>query len=263
MKKEVNALKIIKIGGGVIDDEMQLNQFLEDFSKVEGAKILVHGGGRGASEQLKRMGIEPKMIDGRRITDAETLEVVVGFYAGVTNKSIVSSLQKLGVNAMGISGSDGNAISGVKRPVKTVDFGFVGDLHENSVNGKLFQILLKNELIPVVCAITHDGNGQLLNTNADTIASAIAKELAKIKEWNVELYFCFDKNGVMKDVNDESSLISEIDFEFYQELKADGIINEGMIPKLDNAFEVIKSGVKSVYIKHASNVNMEIGTKLI
>lgn len=263
MKKNIKSLKIFKIGGGIIDDNIQLNQFLEDFSKVEGAKILVHGGGRGASEQLKRMGIEPKIIDGRRITDVETLQVVVGFYAGVTNKTIVAGLQRFGVNALGISGADGNAISGVKRPVKTIDYGFAGDLNENSVNGKTFQVLLENEMIPVVCAITHDGNGQLLNTNADTIASAIAKELAKNEDWNVELHFCFDKKGVMKDLNDESSLIPEIDFEFYQELKADGIINGGMIPKLDNAFEVIKSGVKSVYIQHAKNVNTGIGTKLL
>lgn len=256
-------MKIFKIGGVIIDDGKQLNQFLEDFSKVEGAKILVHGGGRGASEQLKRMGIEPKMIDGRRITDAETLEVVVGFYAGVTNKTIVAGLQKFGVNALGISGADGNTISGVKRPVKTIDYGFAGDLNENSVNGKTFQILLENEITSVVCAITHDGNGQLLNTNADTIASAIAKEMANNSDWEVELHFCFDKKGVMKNLEDESSLILEMDFEFYQGLKTDGIISDGMIPKLDNAFEVINSGVKSVYIQHASNVNNEIGTKLI
>lgn len=263
MKKIINSLKIFKIGGGIIDDEIQLNRFLEDFSKVEGAKILVHGGGKGASNQLKRMGIEPKMVDGRRITDAETLEVVVGFYAGVTNKTIVAGLQKFGANALGISGADGNAILGVKRSVKTIDYGFAGDLNENSVNGKTFQVLLENEITAVVCAITHDGNGQLLNTNADTIASAIAIEMAKNADWEVALHFCFDKKGVMKNLEDESSLILEMDFEFYQELKADGIINEGMIPKLDNAFDVINSGVKSVYIQHASNVNNEIGTMLI
>lgn len=260
MKKNINSLKIFKIGGGIVDDEIQLNQFLEDFSKVEGAKILVHGGGKGASNQLKRMGIEPKMIDGRRITDAETLEVVVGFYAGVTNKTIVSKFQKLNVNAIGISGADGNAIKGIKRPVKDVDYGFAGDIDDESVNAEFFKLLIENNLVPVVCAITHDGNGQLLNTNADTITSTIAVALARICD--VDLHFCFDKKGVMKNLDDESSLILKMDFEFYQELKVDGIINEGMIPKLDNAFEAIKNGVKTVYIQHASNINNEIGTRL-
>lgn len=263
MKKIINPLKIFKIGGGIIDDEIQLNQFLEDVSKVEGAKILVHGGGKGASNQLKRMGIEPKMVDGRRITDAETLEVVVGFYAGVTNKTIVAQLNKYNQDAIGLSGADANLIEAKKREVIDIDYGFVGDLKENSVNGKILNVLLKNENLPVVCAITHDGNGQLLNTNADTIASAIAKEMAKNTDWDVALHFCFDKKGVMKNLEDESSLILEMDFEFYQELKTGGIINDGMIPKLDNAFDVIKSGVKSVYIQHASNVNNEIGTRLI
>lgn len=260
MKKNINSLKIFKIGGGIIDDEIQLNQFLEDFSKVEGAKILVHGGGKGASNQLKRMGIEPNMIDGRRITDAETLEVVVGFYAGVTNKTIVSKFQKLNVNGIGISGADGNAIKGIKRPVKDVDYGFAGDIDDESVNAEFFKLLIENNLVPVVCAITHDGNGQLLNTNADTIASTIAVALARICD--VDLHFCFDKKGVMKNLDDESSLILKMDFEFYQELKVDGIINDGMIPKLDNAFEAIKNGVKTVYIQHASNINNEIGTRL-
>lgn len=260
MKKNINSLKIFKIGGGIIDDEIQLNQFLEDFSKVEGAKILVHGGGKGASNQLKRMGIEPKMIDGRRITDAETLEVVVGFYSGVTNKTIVSKFQQLNVNAIGISGADGNAIKGIKRPVKDIDYGFAGDINNESVNAEFFQLLIENNLVSVVCAITHDGNGQLLNTNADTIASTIAVALAK--NYEVDLHFCFDKKGVMKNLDDESSLIREMDFELYRELKTDGIINEGMIPKLDNAFAAIKSGVKSIYIQHASNVNNKIGTRL-
>lgn len=269
MKKIINSLKIFKIGGGIIDDEKQLNQFLEDFSKVEGAKILVHGGGRGASEQLKKMGIEPKMVDGRRITDAETLEVVVGFYAGVTNKTIVAKLNRFEQGAVGLSGADGYLIEAKKRPVKDIDYGFAGDLDEDSVATDILYTLLFNGYLPVICAITYDKNGQLLNTNADTIASAIAKELGNDAKFsrseikNVELHFCFDKKGVMRDINDESSLIPEMDFEFYQKLKKDGIISDGMIPKLDNAFEVIRSGVKSVYIRHASNVNSETGTKLI
>lgn len=258
--KNSNQLKIFKIGGGIIDDKVALQKFLSDFAQVDSPKILVHGGGKGANNQLKRMGIEPKMIDGRRITDSETLEVVVGFYAGVTNKEIVAELQKLDVNALGISGPDGNAIQGIKRAVKTIDYGFVGDITDDSVNFSLFQLLIENGIVPVVCAITHDGNGQLLNTNADTIASTLAVSLSKYYE--VDLHFCFDKKGVMRNLQDESSLILEMDFEFYQELKAEGVINDGMIPKLDNAFEVINSGVKSVYIQHASNINTEIGTVL-
>lgn len=253
-------LKIIKIGGGIIDDEVSLKQFLQDFSQVEGPKILIHGGGRGANQQLKRMGIEPKMIEGRRITDLETLEVVTGFYAGVTNKTIVANLQFNKVNAIGISGPDGNAIRGMKRPVKTIDYGFVGDLNSNSVNAEFFEMLLNNGLTPVVCAITYDEKGQLLNTNADTISSTLA--VALTKHFEVELIFCFDKLGVMKDIEDELSLISEIDWNSYQELKVNNIVSDGMIPKLDNAFEVIKAGVKSVQIKHASHVNSDIGTRI-
>ena len=253
-------LRIIKIGGGIIDDEVSLKQFLLNFSQVEGPKILVHGGGRGANEQLKRMGIKPKMIEGRRITDLETLEVVTGFYAGVTNKTIVSSLQVNQVNAIGISGPDGNAIRGVKRPIKTIDYGFAGDLNSESVNAEFFEMLLRNGLTPVVCAITYDKKGQLLNTNADTIASTLAVALAR--HFEVELIFCFDKLGVMKDIEEESSLISKIDWNSYQELKANNIVSDGMIPKLDNAFDVIKAGVKSVQIKHASHVNSEIGTRI-
>lgn len=253
-------MKIFKIGGGIIDDKIALRKFLSDFSQVNTPKILVHGGGRGANVQLQKMGIEPKMVEGRRVTDEQTLEVVTGFYAGVTNKEIVAELQKLGVNALGISGPDGNAIQGVKRPVKTLDYGFVGDLSDDSVNVSLFELLIENEIVPVVCAITHDGNGQLLNTNADTIASTLAVALSKVYE--VDLHFCFDKNGVLTDINDDQSYIPEIDFESYQQLKADKFVADGMIPKLDNAFSVIEKGVKKVYIQHASNINSEIGTVL-
>jgi len=253
-------LKIFKIGGGIIDDKIALENFLSDFAQIKTPKILVHGGGRGANVQLKKMGIEPKMIEGRRVTDEQTLEVVTGFYAGVTNKEIVAGLQKLGVNALGISGPDGNAIQGVKRPVKTIDYGFVGDLSDDSVNVSLFELLIENGIVPVVCAITHDGSGQLLNTNADTIASTLAVALAKVYE--VDLHFCFEKNGVLTDVNDDQSYIPEIDFESYQQLKADKIVADGMIPKLDNAFSVIENGVKKVYIQHASHINSEIGTIL-
>jgi acetylglutamate kinase len=260
LSKIYNQLKVFKIGGGIIDDKVALEKFLLDFAQVDSPKILVHGGGRGANVQLAKMGIEPKMVEGRRVTDEQTLEVVTGFYAGVTNKEIVAGLQKLGVNALGISGPDGNAIQGVKRPVKTIDYGFVGDITDDSVNISLFELLLENGIVPVVCAITHDGNGQLLNTNADTIASTLAVALANVYE--VDLHFCFDKNGVLTDINDDQSYIPVIDFESYQQLKADNIVADGMIPKLDNAFSVIEKGVKKVYIQHASNINSEIGTIL-
>ncbi|WP_313374191.1 acetylglutamate kinase [Chishuiella sp.] len=253
-------LKIFKIGGGIIDNEQELEQFLKTFSTIEGPKVLIHGGGKGASKMLNQLGIEPKMVDGRRITDKATLDVVTGLYAGNINKNIVSILQKYNCDALGLSGADGNAIQGSKRPVKTIDYGFVGDLTDNSINTKLFQLLIDNGITPVVCAITHDGNGLLLNTNADTIASAIAVALANKNE--IELNFVFDKIGVLRDVNDDSTLIPKINENLYLQLKEEGVIFEGMIPKLDNSFNVIKSGVKNVCLVHAQNINSDIKTIL-
>lgn len=256
----IKMLKIIKIGGGIIDNEQDLEQFLQTFSEIKEPKILVHGGGKGASKMLNQLGIEPKMIEGRRITDKPTLDVVTGLYAGNLNKSIVSKLQEFGCNALGLSGADGNAIKGSKRPVKTIDYGFVGDLNDESVNKELFQLLIDNNITPVVCAITHDGNGQLLNTNADTIASTIA--VAMSLENEVELNFCFDKIGVLRDVNDDTTLIPKINETLYLQLKEEGVIFEGMIPKLDNSFKVINAGVKNVCLVHARNINSEIKTIL-
>lgn len=253
-------LKIFKIGGGIIDNQQELEQFLKTFSTIEGPKVLIHGGGKGASKMLNQLGIEPKMVDGRRITDKATLEVVTGLYAGNINKNIVSTLQKFGCNALGLSGADGNAIRGSKRPVKVIDYGFVGDLTENSINTKLFQLLIDQDITPVVCAITHDGNGLLLNTNADTIASTIAVALATKSE--IELNFVFDKIGVLRDINDDSTLIPKINENLYLQLKEEGVIFEGMIPKLDNSFNVIKSGVKNVCLVHAQNINSDIKTIL-
>lgn len=253
-------LKIFKIGGGIIDNQQELEQFLKTFSTIEGPKVLIHGGGKGASKMLNQLGIEPKMVDGRRITDKATLEVVTGLYAGNINKNIVSTLQKFGCNALGLSGTDGNAIRGSKRPVKVIDYGFVGDLTENSINTKLFQLLIDQGITPVVCAITHDGNGLLLNTNADTIASTIAVALATKNE--IELNFVFDKIGVLRDINDDSTLIPKINENLYLQLKEEGVIFEGMIPKLDNSFNVIKSGVKNVCLVHAQNINSDIKTIL-
>ncbi|MCB9202992.1 MAG: acetylglutamate kinase [Flavobacteriales bacterium] len=251
-------LKVYKIGGGIIDNSDELRLFLSDFSKIQGNKILIHGGGKGANQVLKQLGIEPKMIEGRRVTDKETLDVVISFYAGTTNKNIVATLQSFSCNALGLSGADANAICGIKRPVKKIDYGFVGDITAESVNTSFIDILIKQNITPVFCAITHDGKGNLLNTNADTISACIASSLAGL--YDVELHYCFDKIGVLKDVNNDDSLISEIDSEKYKELLSKNIIHDGMIPKLKNAFNVINSGVNSVILEHPKNLNNSIKT---
>jgi acetylglutamate kinase len=237
-------LTILKIGGKLLDDEARLNEALADFSKIEGAKILVHGGGKKSSELSRQLGIEPKMIEGRRITDAATLEVVTMVYAGLLNKSVVARLQSLGCDAIGLSGADGNAISAKKRPVKTIDYGFAGDVE--SVNKTLVINFLKQNLTPVFCAITHDGQGQLLNTNADTIATTLAVALAQ--DFAVTLKFCFEKNGVLLDPADENSVIEKLRPADYARYKSEGTISEGMVPKLDNAFAAIDAGVAEVVI---------------
>ncbi|GAB3289154.1 acetylglutamate kinase [Hymenobacter tenuis] len=253
-------LKIFKIGGGIIDDEAQLGHFLTELARIPGRKILVHGGGKGASQMLLDLGIEPQMVQGRRITDAATLDIVTMFYAGKTNKQVVALLQAAGVNALGLSGADGNAIRAVKRPVKEIDYGFVGDLPEGSINITLLGQLLQAGITPVFCAITHDGLGQLLNTNADTIASTLARALAVAYE--VELHFCFEKDGVLSDINDEQSVIPQIVPAQYQQLKAEGIIAAGMVPKLDNAFAALEAGVERVVIENALKINEPVKTVL-
>ncbi|MCC3160028.1 acetylglutamate kinase [Hymenobacter sp. 15J16-1T3B] len=253
-------LKVFKIGGGVLDDEAQLRAFVREFSQVLGRTILVHGGGKGASQMLQALGIEPQMVQGRRITDAATLDVVTMFYAGKTNKQLVALLQAAGTNALGLSGADGNVIRAVKRPVKDIDYGFVGDLPADSVDAGLLGTLLEAGLTPVLCAITHDGQGQLLNTNADTIASTVARALAPAYE--VELHFCFEKNGVLTDINDEQSVIPKIEPAQYERLKTEGVIAAGMIPKLDNAFAALAAGVEKVVIEHALNINAPVKTVL-
>ena len=251
-------LKIFKIGGGIIDHEPDLLEFLRLFSDVSGLKILVHGGGKGASEMMSRLGIVPRMVNGRRITDAATLDLVTMFYAGKTNKQIVAALQSLGINALGLSGADANVLRAVKRPVREVDYGFVGDLSEASVDAGLIYQFLTLGLTPVFCAITHDGQGQLLNTNADTIAAAVAKALSR--QYAVQLHFCFDKSGVLADVNDEQSVIAKITFENYDELKSKGVIADGMLPKLENAFDALHFGVEKIIIEHALHINEELKT---
>lgn len=237
-------LKIIKIGGNIIDDEMALNSFLSQFAKIETPKILVHGGGKLATQLAKTLHIEVQMVDGRRITDAATLDVITMVYAGKINKNIVAKLQSFKCNAVGFSGADGNTIVSQKRPVKTIDYGFVGDILR--VNTKAVEALLEYDITPVFCAITHDEKGQLLNTNADTIASELAIGFANL--FTTELYYCFEKNGVLLDVNDEKSVIEHINTKTYEKLIDEGVISEGMLPKLDNCFHAIHKNVSKVCI---------------
>ncbi len=237
-------LKIIKIGGNVIDDPQALNSFLTLFSSIEGPKLLVHGGGKSATALAEQTGLEVKMIDGRRITDAVTLELITMVYAGKINKTIVAQLQALDCNALGLTGADGNTISSEKRPVSTIDYGFVGDV--KNVETSTLELLLEHSVSPVFCAITHDKNGQLLNTNADTIASELA--IAFADQFEVELYYCFEKNGVLKDVNDDGSVIETITQSSYKELLHAQVIYAGMLPKLNNCFHALEHQVSKVCI---------------
>jgi len=261
----MSVLNIIKIGGNVIDNPEQLVTFLEKFSALPGRKILVHGGGKIATRIANDMGIEAKMVEGRRITDAAMLDVVTMVYAGLTNKNIVASLQKYNCNAIGLCGADANVIKAVKRPVKEIDYGFVGDILADSIDSLAIKKLLEAEFTPVFSAITHNGSGQLLNTNADTIASSLAVALSKLYE--VSLIYCFDKNGVLLDVNNENSVIETIRAGEFERLKESKTIHDGMIPKLFNAFDAISKGVSNVYIGNANNLHLfqqrKFGTCLI
>jgi acetylglutamate kinase len=237
---------IVKIGGNIIDDASELKSFLSDFSKIEGHKILVHGGGKSATKMAESIGLVPQMIDGRRITDAAMLDVVVMLYAGQINKNIVAQLQANNTNAIGFSGADGNLIQSEKRNHAIINYGFVGDVQK--VNTELLETLISNNIVPVFCAITHDKKGQLLNTNADTIASELAIALSDIFE--VTLNYCFEKPGVLYDADDDSSVIGKINQELYSKLKAEKAIHSGMIPKLDNCFNSLSKGVQKIKIGH-------------
>ena len=253
-------IQVIKIGGGVLENEAQRNAFLRQFAAIEGPKVLVHGGGRLATTMAERLGVETHMIDGRRVTDKETLDIVTMVYGGLVNKQVVAQLQTMGVNAIGLTGVDGGWMKSVKRPIKHgIDYGYVGDVIE--VNGAHLRTLLDNGLTPVIAPITFSADGLLLNTNADTVASETAVGLVESRKLNVEgreanvqLTFCFEKAGVLRDADDESSLIPRITRESYKQLLADGIVSGGMIPKIDNAFAAIEHGVQSVRITHASNL---------
>ena len=232
----MQTLKIIKIGGNIIDDQKALSDFLKQLATLEGPKILVHGGGKLASKMTERLEVPVKMHNGRRITDAETLDIVTMVYAGKINKTIVAQLQANQCNAIGLTGSVGNTIITEKRAINQIDFGFVGDV--KAVNTDSLDLLIDNKITPVFCAITHDKKGQLLNTNADTIASELA--IAFSKNFRTELYYCFEKNGVLKDVSDNDSVFETIDAKYYQKLIEEHIIADGMLPKLTNCFNAIE-----------------------
>lgn len=237
-------LSIVKIGGNVIENQVKLDKFLVAFSKLQGAKILVHGGGKLATQLADKLGIESHMINGRRITDAKSLEVITMVYGGLTNKNIVAKLQGLGTNSIGLSGADGDAIRAHKRPVKEIDYGFVGDV--DGINNETISALLNADLVPVFCAMTHDGNGQLLNTNADTIASEIAIGMSAI--YKTTLYYCFEKKGVLRDIRNEDSVIKHINPEIFKELLDSKSIADGMLPKLENCFHALNKNVDKVCI---------------
>ena len=235
-------LNIVKVGGNIIEKEEDLQSFLDAFAALPEPKILVHGGGKLASQLAERLAIPVNMVNGRRITDAETVEVITMVYGGKVNKSIVAGLQARNCNAIGFSGADGNTILSVKRPVKEIDFGFVGDVV--AVDSEMIDKLLSIGITPAFCAITHDGNGQLFNTNADTIACELARGLSK--NYEVTLNYCFEKNGVLLDINDDTSVVKDIDSAQYAELLEEKIIADGMLPKMENCFYALKGGVQQV-----------------
>jgi acetylglutamate kinase len=249
-------LFIIKIGGNILDDLKAQQLFLENFAHVSAKKILVHGGGKIATSIGKQLGIEPNYINGRRITDEATIDLVTMVYGGLVNKKLVASLQSMSCNAIGLTGADANIISANKRPVAEIDFGFVGDIKTEEVGAGLLQTFLDKNLVPVVAPLTHDGHGQILNTNADTIASALA--IALSKQYYVRLIYCFEKKGVLENIDDETSVISLINKEKYQQLLLEKKLADGILPKIENAFAAIDSGVKEVLIGDANDILQNI-----
>jgi acetylglutamate kinase len=252
----MNKLYIIKIGGNVLDDEDALTRFLKDFASIQAPKILVHGGGKIATKIGDQLGIVSHYVKGRRITDGPTRDLVTMVYGGLINKQMVARLQALDCNALGVTGADGNLIKATKRPVKEVDYGFVGDMTPESVNSTLLYFLLKQNVIPVFAPLTHAA-GEMLNTNADTIASMLS--IALSKHFDVRLIFCFEKKGVLKNVNDEQSVIRELNTQLYEKLLAEGALVDGILPKLENAFKAIQSGVKEVLIGDATHLTRNTG----
>ena len=253
-------LFVIKIGGNVVDNTASLNLFLQKFSAIDASKILVHGGGKIASSIGKKLGIEPNYINGRRITDDATIDLVTMVYGGLINKKLVAALQSMQCNAIGLTGADANIIPADKRPVAEIDYGFVGDIKNESVTANNLQTFLENNMVPVIAPLTHDGQGQMLNTNADTIASALAVALST--QYDVRLIYCFEKKGVLENIEDESSVIQLINKEKYQQLLEDKKLADGILPKIDNAFAAIDSGVQEVLIGHADDLLQNITMQL-
>jgi acetylglutamate kinase len=252
----MNKLTIVKVGGKVVENDSSLKVLLTDFAKIEGFKILVHGGGVLATKMAEQLNVKSRIIEGRRITDIETLRIVTMVYAGLVNKNMVASLQSLNINAIGLTGADLNIIRSIKRPVQTIDYGFAGDVEE--INVETLKLLLNNKFTPVLSPITHDKQGNLLNTNADTIASETAKTLAE--HYDVTLVYCFEKSGVLLNENDEKSVIPFINRSLFDEYKRKKIISDGMIPKLENALQAVEKGVKQVIITKASEILHNKGT---
>lgn len=255
---DIKKINVVKIGGNVIDDPVALAEFVKIFSTLEGPKALVHGGGKEATRLSKALNIETTMIDGRRVTDRPTLDVVTMTYAGLINKRIVAMLQANGCNALGFSGADGNIIKATRRPPRPIDYGYVGDINPDDVNDNLIRILLEAGIVPVVCAICHDGKGTLLNCNADSVAAAVAIGCSRIAP--TVLTYCFEKAGVLEDVDDENSVIRLITEDKFKELKENGTIVKGMIPKITNALDSAAKGVSEVRICKAESLNSDSGT---
>ena len=252
----MNKLFIIKIGGNVLDDPRQLDLFLKDFASIKEPRILIHGGGKIATKIGNQLGIESNYINGRRITDAETLDLVTMVYGGLVNKQLVATLQHLGCNAIGVTGADANLITATKRPVKDIDYGFVGDIKPSGVNTALLYELLKQNTVPVFAPLTH-ANGSMLNTNADTIASVLAVALSK--HFDVRLIFCFEKKGVLRNVDDNQSVITHLPKKLYDEYVEQGIFADGILPKLENAYAAIEAGVKEVLIGESTDLIKNTG----
>lgn len=250
-------ITIVKVGGAVVEDEQQLSQLLKDFAVIEGRKVLVHGGGRRATKVAAALGIESHMVNGRRITDSDMLEVVTMVYGGLVNKNLVARLQAQGVNALGLTGADMDVIRSHRRPLKDgIDYGFVGDVDQ--ANGTMLSTLIEAGITPVMAPLTHDGKGQMLNTNADTIASETAKALAT--QYDVTLIYSFEKKGVLKNPDDDDSVIETITHEDFERYKANGTIGGGMIPKIENALAAVDAGVSRVIITLASAIDGQHGT---
>ncbi len=257
-------LFIIKIGGNVIDDDQALCSFLKDFSSIKAKKILVHGGGKIATSIGDKLGIQSKYIDGRRITDDKTIDLVTMVYGGLVNKKIVASLQSLKCFSIGLTGADANLMPAKKRAVEEIDYGWAGDLDADDINTDTWQMFLDNGLVPVLAPLTHDSHGHILNTNADTMAAVLSVSLSK--RYEVKLIYCFEKNGVLENVNDDTSIITQLDENIYQQLKENKKLNAGILPKIDNAFDAVNNGVQTVIIGNSSNVSQlikgESGTKI-